>query len=580
MVLAVALAASAAGDDSDTVKWLPWSAETFQRARSEDKPVFLSIVHFGCHECALMDEQSFSERVVSRRVNAVFIPVRVDRDERPDLDALYRSAARVLTGDVNWPLHLVLMPDGQPFFATSYMPPDKVVAVADRIEAMWKDQRDVVRTSAANVTSALRRTPVPADLDSAALAAAAAEHLASRFDPVQGGFLPAPKYPVPNHLLFLLRYWHRTGDARALAMVETTLSALRRSALRDPIGHGYHRYASGSDWTRPHYEKTLYDQALLGLAFTETFQATRKQVYAQAAREVFGYALRDLRAPGGAFHAAQDADQSYYTGGDRTQLRPPRRDDRVATDWNGLMIAALAFASAVLDEPAFAEAAAEAATAVMNRRRPLLDDHAFLLWGLLNLYEATLERRWLDAAVTVEREARARFRDATGRFYVTAAEDVERLLVRPAIVFDQHVPAGAAVQLVNLTRLAHMTGDVVYESCARALARSAAASVRATPAASTHFLAALMFLDGPAQEIVLAGDGHDELKRATFGRYMPFKVVVHRPPGEAPLASIAPYTNELVPVNGTATAYVCTDFKCRIVDDPGKLWSAPAKPAL
>jgi uncharacterized protein YyaL (SSP411 family) len=324
----------------------------------------------------------------------------------------------------------------------------------------------------------------------------------------------------------------------------------------------------------------LYDQALLALAYAELYQATRKQVYAQAAKEIFTYALRDLRAPGGAFYSGQEADERYYTGLDRTELRPPPRDERIRADWNGLMIAALAFASSALDEPALADAARQAATAISGRRRPYLDDYAFVVWGLLNLYEATLERRWLESAMTVEREALTLFRDASGRFYVTPP-DAEPLLVRPFDMTDAHVPSGTSVQLMNLVRLAHMTGDLVYESYGRALLRACAESLRAAPSASTHLLSGLMFLLGPAQEIVLAGDDVGNLHRAVFTRYLPNKVVVHRPPGEAPLASIAPFTNDLVAPPGGTVAYVCTNFACRgPVTDVAKLWTTAAKPQL
>jgi uncharacterized protein YyaL (SSP411 family) len=574
VVVAVALALPAF---AQTLQWRPWTPEAFDRARALDRPVLLLIDHANCHDCEAMARESFSERDVVRRVEAVFVPVRVDRDARPDIDALYRTAARVLTGENDGPLLLVLTPAREAFFATGYLPPDKVIAMADRIEAMWKDERDLVRSSAATVTRALRRMPAATTVAVPEVLAAAFHDLSERFDGVHGGFLPAPKFPEPQHLLFLLRYWHRTGDARALSMVETTLASLRRSTLRDPLGFGFHRYALRADWTDPQYEKTLYDQALLALAYSELFQATRKQIHAQSAREIFTYVLRDLRASDGAFHAAQSADETYYTGGDRTRLQQPARDPRTPADWNGLMIAALAFAASALEEPAYARAAEEAAAAVLPRRRPYLDDYAFLVWGLLNLYEATFERRWLESAIAVERESLARFRDSSGRFFVTP-EESEPLLVRPFHVVDRHVPSGSSVQLMNLARLAQMTGDAVYESYARGLLRASAEPLRSAPSSSTHFLSALMFLEGPAHEIVLTGDDLVELRRAVFARYQPNKVVVHRPLGEEPLASLAPFTNDL----GEPGAYVCIDFACRgPVTDPAKVWAASApKPQL
>jgi hypothetical protein len=414
--------------------------------------------------------------------------------------------------------------------------------------------------------------------DSAAEAAAAPllargfTQLSARFDSDHGGFLPEPKFPTPHHLMFLLRYWKRSGDARALAMVETTLRAMRAGRMWDATGLGFHRYAGNPDWSDPHYEKMLYDQALLAIAYLEAFQATKKDEYARTARDIFTYALRDLRAPNGAFYAAQDADERYYKAADRTRLPRPGRDEKILSDWNGLMIAALAYGANVLEEPSYAEAAGRAADAVIGQRRRFLDDYAFLVWGLLNLYEATFDVRHLERAIALNDEAMRLFRDASGRIYITPS-DSEKLLVRPHETGDGAIPSGNSVQLMNLVRLGRITAKPEYEKYADELLRAAADEVSLAPSASTYLLCALDFHLGPSFEIVLSGDDVSAMRRAVNAQFVPNKVVVHRPPGDAPpIIRIAPYTAEQRALGDKATAYVCTNYMCKLpVTDPSKM---------
>src|SRR6185436_1354147 len=336
--------------------------------------------------------------------------------------------------------------------------------------------------------------------------------LAARFDAANGGFLPEPKFPSAHHLMFLLRYWHRTGDAKALEMVETTLRTMRARPIYDAQRFGFHRYAGDAAWREPHHEKMLYDQALLAIAYLETYQATGKKEYATVAREIFTYVLRDLRAPNGAFYTAHDAD-------DRS-----RRDEKILTDWNGLMIAALSFGSLVLDEPSYAAAAKRAADGFLKGKlqhechpersegpvragrttrasqhhpspgslaparddtRAYLDDYAFFIWGLLNLYEATFELKYLDSAIALEDEAIRLFRDSAGRFYVTSS-DAEALLVRPRDTGDGAMPSGNSVQLMNLIRLARITARDEYAKYASELLRSVADEVSLAPVTATY----------------------------------------------------------------------------------------------
>ena len=537
---------------SNPVDWYPWSDEAFAAAKKANKPVFLSIGYSTCHWCHVMEKESFADPEIAKLMNEAFIAIKVDREERPDIDSVYLTVTRTLTGDAGWPNNVVLTPDGKPFFAAAYIPKEKFRALIPRLASMWSDQREQVAASAEMITRSLAASPVAGETLTTEVLAAGYRQLASRFDAVNGGFLPEPKFPTPHHLMFLLRYWHRTGDAEALKMVETTLRAMRASALWDRAAFAFHRYASDAAWREPHFEKMLYDQALLALAYLEAYQATGKAEYAQTAREIFTYVLRDLRAPSGAFFAAQDADDRHT------------RDEKIISDWNGLMIAALSFGALVLDDPSYAGAAVRAAEAVHAKPRRFLDDYSFLVWGLLNLYEATFDVRWLSRAIALEDEAIRLFRDSSGRFYITAL-DSEKLLVRPRETGDGAIPSGSSVQLMNLVRLARITAKPEYETYANELVRASSDDVSLAPSTATHFLSALDFLLGPSFEIVVSGPKPEALRRAVFAQFVPNKIVLHRPPGAAPtITRIAPFTEPQRAIRGKATAYVCTNYACKL----------------
>jgi uncharacterized protein YyaL (SSP411 family) len=549
---------------TNPVDWYPWGPEAFAKAKAEDKPIFLSIGYSTCHWCHVMERESFSDPAIAKLMNEAFVSIKVDREERPDLDSVYLAVTRTLTGDAGWPNNVILTPSGQPYFAASYMPKERFRELIPALRTMWTEQRNQVLGTASVVLQSLQPAAILSDVPGADVLDKGYRQLLARYDAKNGGFLPEPKFPTPHHLMFLLRYWQRSGEPRALEMVETTLRAMRQSALWDARGLGFHRYAGKADWTEPHYEKMLYDQAMLALVYLEAHQATGKAEYAQIARDIFTYVLRDLRGPDGAFYSAQDSDERYYTAADRTKLKPPARDQKILGDWNGLMIAALAYGSAVLDEPKYAEAAKRAAAVIVPRPRRYLDDHAFLVWGLLNLYEATFEVRWLQSAIAIEGETLTRFRDDAGRFYITPSE-AERLLVRPRETGDGAIPSGNSVQLLNLLRLGRITADPRYDKAANDLLRSVADDLSLAPVTATHLLSGLTFALGPSLEIVLAGDDVHAFQRAVFTPFAPNKIVLHRPPGNAaPILTIAPFTQEQQPIGGQPTAYICTNYLCKL----------------
>ncbi len=565
MILGALVFTATVAGAASPIDWHPWGTAALQAARDQNKPVFLSIGYSTCHWCHVMEKESFSDPEIGSVMNEHFIAIKVDREERPDVDSAYMAAARKLMSDPGWPLNMVLTPDGKPVFATAYVPKDRLRAILDRFVRMWKEHPDQIESMAAMVMQSLapEETGTRARVG-AELLKKSYHQLSDRFDAVNGGFLPPPKVPAAHQLMFLLRYWKRSGERHALEMVETTLRAMRRGAIWDAKRLGFHRYAVDAAWREPHFEKMLCDQALLAMAYLETYQATRKDAYARTAREIFTYVLRDLRAPSGAFFTAQDSD-------DRSA-----RDEKVMSDWNGLMIAALSFGAVVLNDDGYAEAAKRAADVLLAPERLMhqsgriayLDDYAFVVWGLLNLYEATFEVRYLDRAIELEYQALERFRDDAGRFYLTGS-DAEKLLVRPRETGDGSLPSGNSVQLMNLVRLVRITGDARFEKAASDVLSTSADEVAIIPSASAHLMSGLDFFIGPSFEVVLAGRGLRPMRRAVFSSFVPNKVVLR---SDASIARIAPFTREQKAIGDKATAYVCTSHLCKLpVTDPRKV---------
>jgi len=651
---------------SNPVDWYPWGDEAFALARRLDKPVFLSIGYSTCHWCHVMAHESFEDPEVARLLNDAFVCIKVDREERPDVDGVYMAVCQALTGSGGWPLTIVMTPDKKPFFAGTYFPKESrfgrmgLVELVPRIRETWQTRRGDVVKSAEQIAAALAARPRPpagGDVGAAALDEAA-EQLAARYDPEHGGFSDAPKFPTPHNLFFLLRHWRRTGHAASLDMAVKTLRAMRLGGLWDHVGFGFHRYSTDARWLLPHFEKMLYDQALLAIACTEAFQATGSLEFRDTARDILAYVLRDLAAPEGGFYSAEDADSEGEEGkfylwsvpevsallgpedgdlaiqlfrlepegnfvdqahGVRTGLNiphlaapvpperrerveairqklfaarerrvRPHRDDKVLADWNGLMIAALARAAQAFDEPRYAEAAERAAAFVLRElRRPdgrlrhawregtpsaapaHADDYAFLVWGLLELYEITFDAAHIETALGLNRLLLEHYWDAADGGLFFTADDGEKLLFRQKEVYDGAVPSANSVAMLNLLRLARIAGDAALEERAAAIGRAFAGDVARMPSAFTQFLCAVDFAVGPSHEVVIVGrPGADDTRamlKAVREAFVPNKVVLFRQADEAApaIARIAPYTAAQRALDGRATAYVCQGGACQ-----------------
>jgi uncharacterized protein len=660
---------------TNPVDWYPWGNEAFARAKNENKPIFLSIGYSTCHWCHVMAHESFEDPQVASLMNEAFVSIKVDREERPDIDMFYMAVCQNMTGSGGWPLSIIMTPDKQPFFAGTYIPRENrfgrlgMIELITRLREVWSSRQVDILNSAKQITAAMQQTsqasPGSNDLGESILHAAFAE-LEVRFDPDYGGFGNAPKFPTPHNLLFLLKYWKRTGNRKALDMVEKTLQKMRAGGIYDQVGFGFHRYSTDRFWQVPHFEKMLYDQALLAPAYLEVYQATKKPEYARTAREVFSYVLREMTAPEGGFYSAEDADSEgqegkYYlwsieeikqvlspresslainifnikeNGNSGPEIsaenqrsnilyinRPleeiagnlhipvvqlhqqiesitkklaaqrntrihPAKDDKILTDWNGLMVAALARGARILNEPAYAKSAQQAIDFIsdnmltadgrlLHRYRDgeaalpaYLDDYVFLILGLLELYETTFDIANLKKALLLNQFLIRHFWDeSNGGFYFTA-DDGEQLPLRQKEIYDGAVPSGNSVAMLNLVHLARLTADPGLEEKAARIGR-AFTIIAQSPSAHTQLLVAIDFSLGPGYEIVIAGNSRSSDTRdailAVNQEFIPNKVMVLVPMEvKSPeINQIAPYTQNQKWINHKATIYVCKNYTCQ-----------------
>ncbi len=666
---------------SNPVDWYPWCGEAFERARRQDRPVFLSIGYSTCHWCHVMAHESFEDPEVAGLMNDTFVCVKVDREERPDIDDIYMTVCQMLTGSGGWPLTIIMTPDKKPFFAATYLPREDrfgragMLSLVPRIAEIWKDRREELAGSADKITQALKEmgtSSAGSDLKEDILDRAYNE-IEESFDAEYGGFGAAPKFPAAHKIRFLLRYWRRTGENRALEMVEKTLRAMRAGGLFDQIGFGFHRYSTDRAWLLPHFEKMLCDQAALAMAYTEACQASGKEGYRQTAFELLEYVLRDMTCSDGGFYSAEDADSEgeegkfyiwtqaqirealkeeeaefaiavFNAGGEgnfreeatgrmtganvlhpgkpqeeiakkmgmdsgefeklletvRTKLLAargkrvrPLKDDKILADWNGLMIAALARAGAVFGEEEFIRAAEKAAGFIIEKMEDgrgrllhryrggeaavsgFIDDYAFMILGLTELYQATFRLEYLRKALEYSEISLNHYWDEVSGGFFTAPDFEDEGIVKKKRIYDGALPSGNSVMMLNLIRLARLTGNSSLEEKASGLQRAFSDSVRLAPQAHTGLLAGLDFALGPSYQVVIAGDAQSaktlEMIRVIQGRYIPNKVVLFKPAGpeaesdyKDKLESIAGFAGELEEYGNRPAVYICEDFNCRL----------------
>lgn len=659
------------------VDWYPWGDEAFNKAREEDKPVFLSIGYSTCHWCNVMERETYNDPEAAKLINDVFIPIKVDREERPDIDNIYITLCQMMLGDgCGWPLNVMMTSDKKPFFITTYIPKTSrfgrvgIMDLIPKIKEVWQKQREEVLSVANRAADALKNfsSNTPGEEPDEAVLKAAFEQLNFGFDKEYGGFSQAPKFPSPHTLLFLLRYWNRTGESKALLMVEKTLQEISRGGVHDHVGFGFHRYSTDRQWLVPHFEKMLYDQALLAMAYTEVYQATGRDIYANTAKDIFAYVLRDMTSAEGVFYSAEDADSegeegkfylwtkdeiesvlekdeadlitkvfniekdgNYIDQMERSKVGTnifhlkgslekissemsisakelglklekarqklfavrekrihPYKDDKALTDWNGLMIAALAKGAQAFDDPAYAKAAKQSADFILNRVRTpdgrllhryrvgeaaipaMVADYAYFTWGLLELYEATFEISYLDAAIELTEDLIKRFWDKKNGGFFFSPDNSEKLLVPWKDFSDGALPSGNSVSMLNLLRLGRITARSEFEEKASQIGRLVSNEISRFPTAYTHLLMALDFGLGPSYEVVISGKTKAkdtmEMLKAIRSRFIPNKVVILRAEEQEPpdIVRIAKFTENQTSIDGKSTAYVCLNYNCKL----------------
>jgi uncharacterized protein len=677
------------------VDWYAWGDEAFTKARSENKPIFLSIGYSTCHWCHVMEHESFENADVAAVLNDRFVAIKVDREERPDVDRVYMTFVQASTGSGGWPMSVWLTPELKPFYGGTYFPPASkwgrpgFIEILREIARVWQDDRDKVMHSAEALTEQLRKVEQTAPLWTAPGAEAlqrTVQQFRQSFDARHGGFGDAPKFPRPSELLFLFREYARTGDREAAAMALTTLKAMAVGGMRDHVGGGFHRYSVDAAWRVPHFEKMLYDQAQLALAFIEAAQVSGDAFYADVAEDTLLYVIREMTDAGGGFHSAEDADsvppeqandpaahkkegayylwrddeldallgedarvvkrrfgieadgnapqdpQQEFTGKNllyvarpteevakeigatnegvvailnrarlrmfeaRVQRPRPHRDDKVLTAWNGLMIAALArMARALTGLSAGGRAAAapyldaavraasfirdrmwNAQTGVLLRRYRdgyaeipgYAEDYAYLIFGLLELFQAHGEAMWLEWAIALQRQQDERFRDEqNGGWFSTDGRDPS-VLLRMKEDYDGAEPAPSSVSVMNVLLLSHLVDDATWSAQVERTLKLFGARLEQMGRGVPMMAAALSTYVAGIDQIVIAGGARDEdadgLRGAVAKKYLPFAVTIDlSPERRRALAGSLPLIASMQPVDGAAAVYICRNFTCR-----------------
>jgi uncharacterized protein YyaL (SSP411 family) len=650
------------------VDWYPWGPEALARARQLDRPIFLSIGYAACHWCHVMEHESFENEAIAKLLNDSFVSVKVDREERPDLDQIYMAAVQALTGQGGWPMSVFLTPELRPFTGGTYFPPEDrygrpgFARVLQSVAEWWRTRRGDIDQAATELTEALQGlgqlAPAEGELRPELLRQAVT-HLARAFDPRHGGFGTAPKFPHPMDLRLLLRAAARFGDDDALRMARVTLDHMAMGGIYDHLGGGFARYSTDERWLVPHFEKMLYDNALLVPAYLEAYQATGEPFYREVAEETMAWVLREMTSPEGPFFSTLDADSEgvegkYYVWTaaeigavlgddaplfrevygveddgnwehgnnilhrvktfaqyarlnhlDEAELRRrldacrnklfevrnrrvrPGLDDKTLTSWNGLMIGALAFAAGVLNRLDLGAVASHAADFILTRMRGAdgrllhtwrhgsepklngyLEDYAYLIDGLVSLYEATFEPRWIEAASDLTRVLIEQFWDDTDGGFFCTGRDHEQLIARTKDSHDNATPSGNAVAVLGLLRLTKLTGNAEYRDKAETTLRRFGGILNSHPTAVAQMLIALDFWLGPVEEVAIVGEptaaDTSRVLRAAWSDFQPRRVLALKPASgdtaklEATIPLVAGKKSE-----GAVTTYICRDFACQ-----------------
>lgn len=635
------------------VQWFPWGQEAFDKAQAEDKPIFLSIGYSTCHWCHVMEQESFENPAVAELLNRDFISIKVDREERPDVDSVYMSVCQAFTGQGGWPLTIIMTPDRKPFFAATYLPERGrrgmygMMDLLPMVAEQWKNNRDSLLDLGNKTVELLRHQAQSAETGevSKQLLADAFAIDNKTFDSQNGGFGGAPKFPMAHKLVFLLRYAKAENNPAALEMAEKTLVQMYRGGLFDHIGGGFSRYSTDKKWLVPHFEKMLYDNALLVWAYLEAYQRTGKQLYSQIARKTIDYILTELTDEQGGFYCGQDADSEgvegkYYVftpqeladllGKDpaeqfcrwfditqagnfegksipnllendeyekqaetiqtiskqvyqyrlhRTKLH---KDDKILCSWNCLMIASLAKAAVVLSDESFLRAAEQAerflAKKLTQNGRMMvryrdgdsagegkLDDYAFYVFALLELYRTTFRTEYLTKATDMATVMTEQFFDEENGGFYLYAKDAEQLIVRPKELYDGALPSGNSVAAYVLERLAKLTGESRWQTLFDKQISFMVGSMQEYPAGYSVALLACLNALYPSAELVCVNPAQEDVRQIQklAAEHPALSVLVKTQENAESLTGVAPFTASYSADDGKPQFYLCQNGSCR-----------------
>ena len=649
--------------NNNPVDWYPWGKEAFNKALELDRPIFLSIGYSTCHWCHVMEEESFEDEEVAKLLNENFISIKVDREERPEIDHLYMTVCQAMTGRGGWPLTIIMTPNKDPFFAGTYFPKrgrrgrPGMMELLPSVSQAWEKERDDLVLSANQINKYLidsNKKELGDQLEESILVDTYSQFV-NRYDDKHGGFGDKPKFPSPHNLIYLLRYHNMTGDKTSLLMAEKTLKNMRLGGIFDHIGFGFHRYSTDKEWLLPHFEKMLYDQAMLALAYTEAFQITNDSFYQKVVEEILFYVQRDMTDKRGGFYSAEDADSEGEEGlfylwtaeelkeklssadaeliietfnielsgnyidealGKKTlknilYLNKPKannkinqilndlytvrekrihplKDDKILTDWNGLMIAAFAKAGDVFNHDDYIKQAENSAQFILknltdkngrllkryrNGKSGIdshLDDYAFFIWGLLELYEATFNTIYLSEAIKLSEIMVSEFWDTENGAFFLGSNNSEKLIVRAKTGYDGAIPSGNSVAAMNFIKLNRITGETKWVEISDKIFMTFSKEISNTPSAFAHMLNAFLFESNEPKEVVVVGSGKDPETKLAIEKiksiYIPSKVIIFKDTDDKSnkLTPLAKWTMTQESIDDKTTFYVCRDFACKI----------------
>ena len=628
------------------VNWYPWCDEAFEKAKNEDKPIFLSIGYSSCHWCHVMERESFEDNEVAEILNNNFVCIKVDREERRDSDNLYLLACQIIHGSGGWPLSVFLTYDMKPFYAGTYFPKEDMsgmigfLNILNKIIYLWENDKNKLIKSVDKIveyisssTNAKFTTPIQDNIEEKAYS-----YLNASFDDLYGGFGYSPKFPSPHNLMFLLRYWYSYGEENALKIAEATLDGIMKGGIQDHIGFGFSRYSTDEKWLVPHFEKMLYDNALLTIAFLEAFQATEKEVYSKTAENTLEFLMRDMMNPEGGFFSAFDADSEGEEGkfylwehteildilgqedgkkycqlynitkvgnfegknipnlinsniedidwnwinecrqklfNYREKRVKPNRDNKILTSWNGYIIATFAKAGRILNNKKYIETAEKTVSFILkylvkedgrllsrfaDDHASILgfaDDYTFLIFGLIELYKSTMDQKYINKAIELNKQLIELFWDKENGALFFYGKDQEKLLIRNKEIYDGAYPSANSVCALNFKALYRLTNDYSLEEMANKIYSYFSEEINNNPTAYTFLLCSHIESINNVEDIVIVkGKNTDEYKRMkeyVNSSFRPFTFVTTISDNQS---------DNYKTIDGKSSAYICTNHNC------------------